>query len=56
MPTTPSPILGAGRYSPFGGTRSVTLSEALREYVACQTREGRVVCRRVDGEVKKFLR
>ena len=61
---------GAYRPSPLPGRRKVQPvwwnSEcddaiarrrvALRRYTTCQTREERVRCRRVDSEVKKFLR
>ena len=30
--------------------------DALKRYTACQTREERVRCRKIDGEVKRFLR
>ena len=30
--------------------------DALRRYTACQTREERVLCKRIDDEVKRFLR
>ena len=32
------------------------MRDALRKYIACQTRDERAACRRVDGEVKRFLR
>ena len=30
--------------------------DALKRYIACQTRDERAACRRIDGEVKRFLR
>ena len=57
----PSSLPGKRRFQPLWWNSECNAAiarrrDALREYIACQTRDERAACRRIDGEVKRFLR
>ena len=57
----PSSLPGKRRFQPLWWNSECDAAigkrrEALRKYTACQTRKERASCRRVDEEVKRFLR